>query len=490
MNLERVQISQEEALELGAVDSSFYAAYFFPKAARMTPPSYAPQLWDALENPSYRYVSAEIYRDGAKTTTCRLFASKRIAYAVSHSIVYTSNSERHATRSIDWLARQVEHNTLWTSTFGLRKGGKWSEAEIEIIHGVDEFPIRVIAVGITGQVRGINFDDYRPDLIVADDLDNEETTGTPEQREKANNLFFGALIQGLAQATDIPDAKAINLATPLAHGDIIETCRFDPTWHSLTFGCFDEGGNSRWPAKFPTATLLAEKQAYIQRGQLALWMREKECKIVSEELAAFRLAWLKEWHTIPEDAWYFVAIDPARSDAKTADEFAMVLFAVWRQHVFIVEVFAARGVEPDRAMAQFWAWRREHFLRYVVIESVAYQQMLAWYFKKSMEEQRIWVAVVEYDDRRRKDDRILQNILAYGPQGHLHYSPKMLGVEKFLAQYQEWRPGAKIHDDVLDALGMGLASLKGRVQDLEAEFRRIEEEERDLEPIKRKSLCP
>lgn len=485
-------LAPSEAVQLGAVDPLFYCRYFFPRTVRQEFPEFATGLWHSLEDPRQRYVSFEIFRDGAKTSTCRLFASKRIAYGISHNIVYTSNSERHAARSVDWIARQVEHNTLWSQTFGLRKGGKWSETEIEIIQGIEEFPVRVIAVGITGQVRGINFDDYRPDLVVGDDLDNEETTGTPEQREKANALFFGALIRGLAQPTDIPDAKAVLLATPLAHGDIVETCRQDPLWESHTISCFNQKGESSWPAKFPTDYLLREKQAYIDRGQLGLWMREMECKIVSEELASFRLDWLFTWETLPDGAWFFVAIDPAISDSKTADDFAIGLFAVYGGKVCLWDAIVTQGVMPDMAMAYFWGWQQRYFIRYIIVESVAFQKVLAWYFKREMDKRRIYVPIRQFDDRRRKDDRILQHVLAFAPHGQLGYRKGVEGISKFLSQYIEWRPGAKIKDDALDMVSIGLASVRAEAATIEGEFRRIEEDEKGLVPLKPRedALCP
>ena len=160
----RLQVDIAEAVKLGAVDPLFYCKYFFPKTVRQDFPLYARDQWAALEDPTKRYVCIQIFRDGAKTTTCRLVTSKRIAYGISHNIVYTSNSEGHAARSVRWIRRQVDHNTLWAQAFGLRRGEKWTDTECEIIHGVDEFPIHVMAVGITGQVRGINMDDYRPDV--------------------------------------------------------------------------------------------------------------------------------------------------------------------------------------------------------------------------------------------------------------------------------------------------------------------------------------
>lgn len=467
------QLSLVEAVSLGATSGPFYSRYFFPKTVRQQTPPMHESMWLSLEDPTKRYVSFEIYRDGAKTTILRLFTSKRIAYGISHNVLYTSNSERHAVRSIAWLKRQVEFNTFWAETFSLRKGSKWAENEIEIIHGIDEYPIYVLAVGITGQIRGINFDDYRPDLIIGDDVDNEETTGTPEQREKTSSLFFGALVQGLASPVDTPLAKMAVAATPLADGDIISQCRADKTFAHEHYGCFDEHGQSRWEDKFPTEFLLKEKAAYVARNQLNLWMREKECKIISSEMASFKMEWLKYWDVLPDGIWHVIAIDPAQSESKNADDYAMVCLGFYGRRVYLVDVFAQQGVNPDQGVAKLFEWFTKYQPRKLVVETVAYQKVLKWYIEKEMMRQRRWRPVSSFDDKRAKADRILQAVIQIAPYGDLYVHRSQL---KFLEQYSIWFPNCKIHDDVLDAIAIGLSE-RTASEDIEGEYERILTEE-------------
>lgn len=479
-------VSLEEAVALAATSGPFYSRFFFPKTVRQQTPQFHEDMWVRLEDPLTRYVSFSVFRDGAKTTLLRLFASKRIAYGVSHNILYTSNSERHACRSIAWLKRQVEFNSLWAQTFSLRKGSKWAENEMEIIHGVDEYPIYVLAVGITGQIRGINFDDYRPDLIVADDVDNEETTGTPEQREKTSALFFGALAQGLASPVDSPLAKLALAATPLSDGDVISTCSKDPTFSHAHYGCFDEQGQSHWEDKFPTKFLQEEKKAYIARGQLSLWMREKECRIVSSEMAAFKFEWLKTWDTLPEGLWTVVAIDPASSESKNADCFAMVVLGFLGKKVFLCDVFNTRGVDPDQAVAHLFSWFDRWQPRKIVCETVAFQKMLKWYIEKEMLRQRKWRPIGSFDDKRNKGDRILQAFVQIAPYGDFYYHPSQ---SEFITQYSTWFPDAKMHEDILDAISIGLSE-RNQGAEIEGEYERVlEEEERSFRSLDFRS-CP
>ena len=81
---------------------------------------------------------------------------------------------------------------VWPTVFGLSKVKKWSDrAEIQ---RADGSVVTLIPKGITGQVRGIKIEDYRPDLIVVDDIDNEETTATETQRQKQSDLLYLAFL--------------------------------------------------------------------------------------------------------------------------------------------------------------------------------------------------------------------------------------------------------------------------------------------------------
>ena len=148
-----------ELVALAAVDNETYARTFFPRTFRQASPAFQKELWRDLDDPTTRYLNEQIFRGGGKTTLARVFTSKRIAYGVSKTILYVGKSESSAARSGKWLRRQVERNKLWAGAFALRPGTPWTDTEFVIEHGTLGESIYCIFTGITGNVRGINFDD-------------------------------------------------------------------------------------------------------------------------------------------------------------------------------------------------------------------------------------------------------------------------------------------------------------------------------------------
>src|SRR5215469_1619634 len=140
--IEEARISVGELVKLCAVDSDLYSRYFFPNAARQSSPSFLKRVWYDLENPASRFVNLRIFRGGSKTTTLRLFTSKRIAYGISRTILYIGASEAHATRSVRWLQRAIARRDLtgantqtpFAQTFDVGPGGKWWARELEVYH--------------------------------------------------------------------------------------------------------------------------------------------------------------------------------------------------------------------------------------------------------------------------------------------------------------------------------------------------------------------
>ncbi len=477
-------ISRDEAIELGAIDSEFYNRHFFSKTCRQSSPDFHRDCLQLLEAPSERYVGIKIFRDGAKTSLLRLYASKRIAYGISRTILIVGKSETAAMKTIDWFRRAVEFNHLWAETFGLVKGTQWSGSEIDIKSTLENFSVRIIAIGITGSTRGINIDDYRPDLIIVDDPCDEENTATPEQRQKIEDLFFGSLYQSLSPKTDSPEAKLVLLQTPLDGEDLIEKAMKDSHFTTLEFSCFDEEGNSRWESRYPTETLREEKQAYIERNQLTLWLREKEVTIVSSELSYFKGKWLRYWDILPEGGVNIIAMDPTPPPKDTSvvkrsaklDDFVIMVLKFYKGSVYICDYYTAKSPLPTEWVEVYFGYLLKYRPLKTGCETILFQRMVKWYLEEKMKEKQIFNTIEPIEDQRKKETRIVQSLSGWASTGNIFVNRnQVLLIEQF-TRYPWVR-----HDDVLDALSIGLATrspgLDALEDFLEGEFEEVDNEE-------------
>ena len=465
---DQVAITPEQAAEIGATSLTGFGRLFFPRTFRQESPPFHEDMGRALFSPA-RFNAFEVFRDGAKTTLLRVYKSQRISYGLSRTIMYVSVSQPHSMMSVRWLRRHVEFNKRWSMTFGLQKGIKWTDEHCEIIHrnmplNADGSPviITVLAMGITGQVRGFNPDDFRPDLIILDDVLNEENTATPPQREKTENLIFGAVLNSLAPASEAPLAKAVFLQTPLNKEDAIEKCMKDPEWNPVRYGILEYSdkhpeGVSRWESRYPTDTVLKSKAAHIARSQYRLWMREKECQLVSGEEKALDISKWRFFDVLPENLDVVISLDPASSDSPKADEFAITGIGFKGLDVYVLDYTASKAVMPDKAANDTFNLILLYHPRKIVVEAVSYQRIMAWYLEQEMIRRRIFVAVEALQVKKMSNaDRIMQTIPGLAAFGHFHCRPHHT---KLLKQADDYDPQIKdIADDILTAIANAIIS--------------------------------
>lgn len=465
-------ITLEEAVSLGAADSEFFNRYFLPKTFRDVTPQFHRDSDAVIENPANRYINVEMFRGSAKTTRLRAFKLKRICYGISRTVVVVGKSQGHAVYSVEWLMKQVLYNNLLRA-FGLQQGNKWAPGtgEIEILHGVLGHSIRVIAYGITGSIRGVNIDDYRPDLILMDDINDEETTSTPEARAKTEDLVYGALQNSLAPPNEAPDAKMINICTPLSREDISQKNKQSKMWASVSYGCFDENGLSRWEERFPTKFLLEQKQDMIDKNKLSVWLREMECKLVSSETSSFVGDRLKFWDVLPDDGVHFLAIDPVPPPSNKAleqgllgrDWEVLAVIKVHRTGIYVCEIVKNRGHEPDWTIAEFFRLVEKWKVLRCRVETVAYQATLKWLLEKAMQYRRRYVTInassdVRNRDSRKKTYRIVDGISGPLNAGRLFVHRSMVDLIDQITTYP-----AVTHDDVIEAVAEAINESKSGI---------------------------
>lgn len=486
-------IETSELITLCAVNTALFASMWFPKAARHDGAVFFDEDWALLDNPGVRYLNLVEPRGFAKTTRLRIFTAKRIAYALSKTILYVGASEDHARRSIMWLQRRIATRhpstgqwvaTAFAAAYGLTPGQKWNELEIEINTPLGV--VWVLGAGITGNIRGINFDDYRPDLIVVDDALTDENTATPEQCIKTNDLVFKALKESLAPRIDDPNAKMVLLNTPhnaggntpSNPGDLTIVARRDPTFVTRWRSCWTpetedlsvEDQRSAWEAVKPTADLQAEKRAAQANHRYSGWAAENECKLVQAERAAFVKSHLR-YYERKEPMFCVVAIDPIPPPSDKAlatglmkkDYEAVVVCGRWRGTYHVLDYKKNRGHNPSWTFATASSFALQYRAARFVIQGIAYERTLKWIFEQEMAKiRRFWPVNVLPNDKRSKYNRIVSTLQGLAENGRLFVDPAMTD---FISQWETYP--AIPNEDLLDAVAVAMTDLVNPYLELE-----------------------
>lgn len=465
--------SLSELIQLCAVDGILFSKAFFPQVVRQDSPPFHRAIWELLSSYNSHLVNILAFRGSGKTSILRLFTCRNIAYAVSRTILYIGKSENSALNSAAWIRRQIERNELFANTFGLVPARPWTDGHFVINHTIDDCLIHVLSLGVTGSVRGINLDSYRPDLIILDDIMDDENCASPDGRQKIKDLVYGSIRNTLAPRSEAPHAKMVSIATPQDQADYAMLAINDPAWTSAVFPIWtDETLNhpihqkeSRWVERFPTKDERIEAESAAFRGQYHIYAREKECRITAPETATFKLEWLKYYISgeEPDGLSIYLAIDPvpkpteaqvARGKIDTDYEALVVIGRAPNGDTYLLDYIQNRGHDPSWTRATFMSLCLKWRPKLVLVEAIAYQSTLAFILQEEMRNKGIWFPIEEIRDRRAKSNRIISAISDRAALGKFYIKATHSDFLAAYTGYSTVRPPS--HDDLLDATSIAL----------------------------------
>jgi hypothetical protein len=121
-----------------------------------------------------------------------------IVYEYKHYPIILSDSSDQAESFLDNIRVEFEENEAIIEDFGDLRGKVWSTGVI-----ITSTDIKVEAIGSGKKIRGRKHRNWRPDLLVLDDIENDENVRTPEQRKKLENWFYKAVSKAGDDYTDI-----------------------------------------------------------------------------------------------------------------------------------------------------------------------------------------------------------------------------------------------------------------------------------------------
>ena len=448
-------MSLVEAVQLGAADGVFFSMTFFPKTFRQPPALFHSEIWELLEDPQHREVALSVFRGSAKTTLLRTFLAKRIAYGISRTALFLGASQANAVKSTMWLKARVEEQGPFARAFKLTPGTKWTEDWLEIVHGIEGHVVNVVGMGVTGSIRGLNIEDYRPDLIIGDDLADDENMATEEQRKKVEERWFGAIAKSLAPSSEAPNAKRVLLNTPIHTQDLITKSKTAIGVAYREYSCFNEYGESTWPARFPTKELQTQKLNDTQRGHLHTWTREMEVRLVQAGNKDFNADDMQFWHEMQPGLQMptFLYIDPVPPPEKhdilpkRTDYEALAVVGIYQGNFMILDVVSSRGHQPDWTIAQFFMLCAKWKPVRVKVEGIAYQRTLKWILEQEMNNRRVYWPIEAPSDQRHKRHKILQGLKGPLNKKKVYAHPSQ---SRFLTQLTDY-PHVD-HDDDIEAV--------------------------------------
>lgn len=301
--------------------------------------------WWQLCCSSHPKVAIAAPRKHAKSTAitlayvlaCVLFRNKKYVLVVSDTIT-------QATQFLGDIKKELADNDKLRTLFKVDCFEKDTEDDV-IIRMLDGHKVRITAKGSEQKLRGLKWNNKRPDLIVGDDMENDELVMNKERREKFKRWFYGALIPCLSSTGSIrivgtilhEDSLLNNLMpSPWDRNTIIEPLiqyskNARQSWKALKYRAHtDDFKHILWPENYSKEWFLAQRQDFIDRGIADVYSQEYLNEPIDETVAYFKKNDFVSQTRDDEKKTlrYYIAGDLAISKEETADYSVFVIAGV------------------------------------------------------------------------------------------------------------------------------------------------------------------
>jgi len=276
-------------------------------------PKFHEEIYKILSNSNRVVVAAP--RGFAKSMLCSVFyVIHEAAFGLKRDITIISASEGLAVEWVRKIRRELEANPVILKFFGDLRSDKWTESHLILKNGVN-----IRAKGAGAQIRG-----FRPDLIILDDIETDESVISEEQRNKLRDWIFRACLNTL-----LPHGQFIMIGTIISQLSILqEILDTDNGWEKRVYQAYIGGeqaeGKELWPQLWPHKKL---QQRKAEIGSFA-FSSEYMNNPISNETAPIKPYQIRYWEELPKQYSAVIAVDPAYSDDERADYKVAVLVGI------------------------------------------------------------------------------------------------------------------------------------------------------------------
>lgn len=357
-----------------------------------------------------RNFACEAFRESGKTAiVLRAFPLHMLVYPrkdLRYGLIIMS-TQRTASRKLKEIADSYVNNEFFR--LNLVEIKEQSERAFEVIvkdENDNNVNIRLEAYGAGSSVRGSNWKDLRPQIIIADDIQDLETANSETMLDNDWDWFLSD-IYFLSQ-----HGRVFIIGNNLGAKCIME--RIIENKDSLNFDVeripvMDAMMIPAWEEYHPLEKILKEKDDFRKIGKIDIWFREKMCLAMSPDSQLFKKEKFKYFESRDksrEGLSYFITVDLAISQADTADFTAICIVGVNSDNHWFIEDIIFGRFDPSETIDHIFEAVTKYRPVCVGVEKVAYQAAMHHFLQKEMVRRNKFFIIEELKAERKKELRI------------------------------------------------------------------------------------
>ena len=418
-------MTRKEIIAKMVVDFDFISMFLLPQVSKYRWPKLMKAIWNLLadclsdlqEDAGEANLALAIPRGFAKTTFMKIYIVYCILFSRHTFILIVCSVDANAENILKDVIGILDSPQV-RSVFGNWDTEKYNDRQ-DFKHfkfmGKD---IILKAKGANTSLRGLNVGNRRPDIILMDDIQTEESAKSPVESESLKTWIMSTLLPTVS-----PEG-GINLFIGNSYsyeGAILPLLVKSKEWLTLTLGCILSDGTSLWPELHPVEKLLAHYRRDVAMGVEAIWLAQymnamdiNRANLI--DLARVGAMFAKRWPDCAQDAQVcsdsaqakYIIIDPSTSKVN-ADDTAVGLFYLL-DGTPVLRRIENGSYTPKQVIIKSLALALKETVPIIFVEGVAYQTTLLFWAKEYTEKLKLdklveWIEIMP--ERSSKNARIL-----------------------------------------------------------------------------------
>lgn len=295
-------------------------------------PAFHHELWELVTCEHPQVAIAAPRRHAKSTAITHCFTLAALLFRVKSYIIIVSNTEQQSIQFLNDIKTELVENEDLKALFKIKGLAKNNEKDI-IVEFKDGGFAKVMAYGASAHnIRGRKWRNKRPDLVICDDLEDDETVMNEERRAKFRSWFMNALMevgsvdchfrvvgtilhQDSLLAGIVPSRASLSCKTDgLKFWD--DEKSKDTGWLGVLYQAHDEDFKQiLWPENYTEEFFRQKRSVYVAMGNPEGYSQEYLNKPIDDSVAYFRK---EDLLPIPKDEYdshgeYYVGADLAIS---------------------------------------------------------------------------------------------------------------------------------------------------------------------------------
>lgn len=236
------------------------------------------------------------------------FTLASVLFRVNDYVLVISDTETQAAQFVQVIKQAFAEDENIIELFGLKRTEKGVSFLVEnqseiIAEFVDGKKFRISAKGAGQSLRGLLWENKRPNLIILDDLENDELVMNSDRRDKLERWFMGALIPMLSPTGKLRMWGTIlhsdsllekRMPSERAKTTVIEGLKITSTvkkggWRSVKYRAHNEDMTEfLWPERFGKDFFEERYAQYKEQGLTDVYAMEFLNQPIDESVAFFK----------------------------------------------------------------------------------------------------------------------------------------------------------------------------------------------------------